>query len=86
MTLEEIKQRADDFFNWPTERRDFITYTSAMIFAQKCADEAAANAEKRIIELETAIIKTLNENGHLADGDVCALIDLKRAMPTWELE
>lgn len=40
----------------------------------------------RITELEAAIITCLNENGHLADGDSCTLIDLKRVMPTWELE
>jgi len=40
----------------------------------------------RIAELEAAIVKTLNENGHLADGENCTLIDLKRAMPEWELE
>lgn len=45
-----------------------------------------AELESRKNELESAIIKTLNENGHLADGDVCTLIDLKRAMPRWELE
>lgn len=42
--------------------------------------------QSRIAELESAIVKTLNENGHLADGEDCTLIDLKRAMPTWELE
>ena len=86
MTLEKIKQRADIFFDWPTEKRNFIIYTSAIIFAKKCADDAAASAEKRIIELEAAITKTLNENGHLADGECCTLIELKRVMPNWELE
>lgn len=42
--------------------------------------------QKRIAELEAAITKTLNENGHLADGEDCTLIDLKHAMPMWELE
>jgi hypothetical protein len=36
--------------------------------------------DKRIAELESAITKTLNENGHLADGDNCTLADLKRVM------
>ena len=63
-----------------------MTTTSALLFAQKCADDAGASAEKRIIELESAITKTLNENGHLADGEVCALIDLNRVVPNWELE
>lgn len=40
----------------------------------------------KVEALEFAIIKTLNENGHLADGENCTLIDLKLAMPTWELE
>lgn len=43
-------------------------------------------AKARIAELEAAIVACLNENGHLADGEVCTLIDLKRAIPTWELE
>jgi hypothetical protein len=30
--------------------------------------------------LRAAIRKTLDENGHLADGDVCTLIDLKLAI------
>lgn len=37
-------------------------------------------AADRIVELEAAITKTLNENGHLADGDNCTLADLKRVM------
>jgi hypothetical protein len=51
-------------------------------------NDAIANIDRkaaRIKELEAAIIKTLNENGHLADGEDCTLIDLKRAIPTWEL-
>lgn len=31
-------------------------------------------------KLRTAIKKTLDENGHLADGDNCTLIELKRAI------
>jgi hypothetical protein len=34
--------------------------------------------------LRTAISETINENGHLADGDVCTLIKLKRVMPETE--
>ena len=32
-------------------------------------------AEQKVAMLESAIIKTLNENGHLADGENCTLID-----------
>ena len=31
-------------------------------------------------ELLAACEKTISENGHLADGDVCTLIDFKRAI------
>lgn len=36
--------------------------------------------------LESAIQRTLDENGHLADGDNCTLIHLVRAMPTPNVE
>ena len=39
---------------------------------------AAVEAENTI--LHQAITKTLAENGHLADGDNCTLIDLKQAI------
>ena len=36
--------------------------------------------KKRVEELESAIRKTIEENLHLADGDDCTLIALKRAI------
>jgi hypothetical protein len=36
--------------------------------------------------LRDCIIECLNKNGHLADGENCTLIDLKRAVPEWELD
>ena len=42
--------------------------------------EQRASAEKEVARLTAAITKTLNENGHLADGENCTLIELKRAM------
>lgn len=44
------------------------------------ADTDKIKAEVRILELETAIIETLEENKHLADGDDCTLIRIKRVM------
>lgn len=40
--------------------------------------------ERRIETLKSSIIATLNENAHLADGDVCTLKRLKDAVPEWE--
>lgn len=42
-------------------------------------------ALREIERLRSAITQTLNENGHLADGRICTLIELKRALPEWEL-
>lgn len=35
---------------------------------------------ERIAHLESAIRKTIDDNRHLADGDNCTLIDLKKAL------
>lgn len=37
-------------------------------------------AKQRIKHLESAIRKTIDDNRHLADGDNCTLIDLKKAL------
>lgn len=34
--------------------------------------------------MRAAIRQTLDENAHLADGDVCTLLALKRALPEWQ--
>jgi len=41
---------------------------------------ALQDARADIMRLHGAIEKTLADNGHLADGDNCTLIDLKRAI------
>jgi hypothetical protein len=42
--------------------------------------EFKGNLTARIVLLESAIRQTLEENGHLADGENCTLINLKRAL------
>lgn len=44
------------------------------------ANAAIAEAACRLQELDKAIRETLEENLHLADGEVCTLIKLKRAI------
>ena len=53
-------------------------YAEADILMSEAADE--------IERLRLAIIETLDENGHLADGDNCTLIKLKRAVPTVQIK
>lgn len=38
---------------------------------------------QRVLELEAAIRKTLDENRHLADGEDCTLQELKKTLPEW---
>lgn len=46
--------------------------------------EKVEEAVRQQTRLRRAIVKTLRDNVHLADGDVCTLIDLKNAVPDWE--
>ena len=50
------------------------------VFAINALCDAYEEIEKQRDELLAACEKTISENGHLADGDVCTLIDFKRAI------
>jgi hypothetical protein len=49
-------------------------------YAALFGDLVPTPPQQEIDALRAAITKTLNENGHLADGDNCTLIHLKKAM------
>jgi hypothetical protein len=52
-------------------------------FAVQCIAESLAlcsTLEREIAELREAVAQTLRENAHLADGENCTLIRLKRAL------
>ena len=38
----------------------------------------------KVLDLTQAILNTLEENRHLADGDNCTLAKLKSAIPDWK--
>lgn len=40
MTRKEIEQQAEHFFEWPGEKTDVVTYTSALLFAEHCVRQA----------------------------------------------
>jgi hypothetical protein len=42
-----------------------------------------ASCHIEISNLREGIIVTLNKNRHLADGEDCSLIELKRLVPEW---
>jgi hypothetical protein len=69
-----IEREADIFFDWSDcKDKRAVTTVSAKLFAEHIAKIHAT-------KLEAAIIETLEENTHLADGDICTLIKLKRAL------
>lgn len=51
---------------------------------QLCAELIAARRERD--KLVSAIFQTLEENGHLADGDVCTLKVLKDAVSKYNVQ
>lgn len=63
----------------------YATQRGTESYERRLCAEAMESQAAEIERLRAAIVQTLNENGHLADGDNCTLIALKRAMPDWEL-
>lgn len=45
MTREEIKKAAEEFFEWPTEKRETVTLTSCIFFAEHIAEKAVKELE-----------------------------------------
>ena len=54
MTLEEAKERAEQFFDWPSDKRETVTYTSALLFAMECVKEAGEYERGRAAGMESA--------------------------------
>ena len=48
MTLEKIKEIAETWFEWPTERRETFTYTSALLFARDMYERGQTAERERI--------------------------------------
>lgn len=53
------------------------------VFQRAATPNACIELLEEIEKLETAIRETIEDNLHLADGDVCTLIKLKRAI-NWD--
>lgn len=49
------------------------------------AEPVPESEDGKAARLEQAIRKTLDDNLHLADGEICTLIDLKRVVPDWRM-
>ena len=42
MTPDQIIAEAEKFFEWPSDKRDQVTYTSCLLFAEHCLKKATA--------------------------------------------
>jgi len=47
MTIDEIKAVAEMWMEWPDERREYVTYTSAMLFARDMYEAGQAVERER---------------------------------------
>ena len=84
MNRDQIRQEAESFFEWPDhDKKDHVTTTSCLLFAEHVSKKAKLELQQLI----DASVKTLNDNLHLCDGDVCTLRDLRDAVakivPDW---
>lgn len=51
MTLAEIKEIAETWFEWPEEKREQVTYTSAMLFARDMYERGQQAEREKYQEL-----------------------------------
>lgn len=51
MTHEEITKIAETWFEWPDDRRECVTYTSAMLFARAMYEQGQAVEREKYADL-----------------------------------
>lgn len=51
MTIEEIQEIAETWFEWPDDRREYVTYTSTILFARAMYERGQAAERERIKEI-----------------------------------
>lgn len=94
-TPQWVGQQRDEWRAEPLPLDDLETYRINYDIAEWAGSPyrnhlpfgAALAIERLCCEIErmrSHITDCLNDNGHLADGEDCMLIDLKRACPWWE--
>ena len=61
-------------------------FAAGFLACDRLKDRRAERAEARILAMRNTIKSVLTENAHLADGEVCTLIELKQLVPEWQEE
>lgn len=49
MTLDQITRMADMFFEWDSDKRETVTYTSALLFARHCVNNAGYLSQLHVL-------------------------------------
>ena len=80
MDKQRIKEEAAAFFEWPSDDKTYVTTKSMLIFTSVIAEMTCQELRDEVKRLRHEITLTLEENGQLADGDVCTLSRLKSAL------
>lgn len=74
LDYERMKQERDEAREALEEEKKFHHRTHRELVQTQC----------KVLDLTQAIIATLEENRHLADGDDCTLAKLKSEVPEWK--
>ena len=80
MNLTQVQEKAAGWFEWDGPDRRTVTTFSACLFALVIAEDETQELRDQVGALRQAIRLTLEENAHLADGEVCTLSRLKDAL------
>lgn len=73
----------DELKRQPGPRNPVWRQFEAWEMGYYCGEDRIDRLRKRVQELETAILSTLNQHRNLADGTDCTLAALKKAVPDW---
>lgn len=82
----ELKRTIEQWRGGDPEAMAYHMSEAAIMFAFKDAKSDILALHAEVERLRAAIEQTLDENGHLADGENCTLIVLKRALKTPNVE
>lgn len=80
MTIEEIQEIAETWFEWPDDHREYVTYTSTILFARAMYERGQAAERERIKEIVAEVAWQGNHDKWFdcADAIVDRIEDVKQ--------
>jgi archaellum component FlaC len=79
--IEELKKSLNQL---QSERNEALEALNEETKFHNRTHSELAQAQCKLMDVTQAIIATLEENRHLADGDDCTLAKLKSVVPDWK--